>query len=58
MVVYKYDFDRFNSIYIDKTPRQLYNRVRVHKCILFISGLQLTSPPFITIRKKQYNNPN
>ena len=46
MLIYEYEFNKCNSIYIGKTSRHLFNRVSEHKGILFCSRLQLTPPPF------------
>ena len=43
MLIYKYELNRCNSIYIDKTSRRLCNRVSEHKGISFHSRLQLTT---------------
>ena len=58
MLIYKYEYNRCNSIYISKTSRHLCNRVNEHKGISFRSGLQPTTPPFSELREHTHNNPN
>ena len=58
MLVYKYEFNRYNSIYIAKKSFHLCNHVSKHKWISFRSGFQLNSPPFSSIRRHLYNNLN
>ena len=58
MIIYKYEFNIYNSINIEKTSHHLFNCISEHKEISYHSGLQLISPSFSTIREHIHNNQN
>ena len=50
LLVYQYNCNRYNSIYVGKTTRHLATKISEHKGVSHRTGAQLSSPIFSSIR--------
>ena len=50
-LIYKFNYNICNSIYVDKTTRHLAVRISEHMGVLYRTLLPLSSPPFSAIRE-------
>ena len=57
-LVYKYNCNRCNSVYVGKTSRHLSTRVSEHLGVSYRTSVPLTNPPFSAIRNHTHNNHN